>query len=285
MTIEDPDARRWMRRPETLAVGASILFLAAGVTAAMNAPYVAVVFAALGITLSMLVWLAVRMERTEADAALDAAKQAELRALAIASHDLRQPLHAITLYLNALDKRVDGEEARAILSKVERAADNMSGLLTGLMDYARLRRGARQLASTEAALKPLLARAAAGASAAIVEAPDIVVRTDVDLLTETLAALVTNAQTHGGGLTRIDAQQSDGALKILVADAGPGVPPEHHADMFEPFVRLEHGKTRPGLGLGLAYARESARLLGGRLSIASAPGEGARFILTLPSAI
>lgn len=270
---------RWLRRPEGLAVAASILFLAAGVTAAMNALFAAACFAALAIAVSMLVWLAARMQRAEYEAALERVRAAEMRALSIASHDLRQPLHAVTLYLAALDKRVESEEARAILARIESAAQSMSALLSSLTEYARLRAGHRPPALERLPLAPLLARVF-GARA---PATDAAIHADENFVEEALRQLLDNAERHGGGLSAVHVGAEPGLVRIAIADQGPGIAAADHARIFEPFERLDQS-ARVGLGLGLALARELARACGGDVALQSAAGGGATFTLTLPSA-
>ena len=82
----------------------------------------------------------------------------------------------------------------------------------------------------------------------------------------------------------MSATASDGAVKIAVSDAGPGIPPEHHARIFENFGRVDiPGSSKPGTGLGLFIARSIAEAHGGTLEVSSLPREGATFVLTLPA--
>jgi CheY-like chemotaxis protein len=117
---------------------------------------------------------------------------------------------------------------------------------------------------------------------------------DRDHLTTIVSNLVSNALKYTPADGRVGvavearAAEEDpagrGRLSITVADSGPGIPPEQHAAIFEPFVRGEEADRRHpgGAGIGLALVSELARLDGGRVSLQSAPGRGARFVVELP---
>jgi len=101
-------------------------------------------------------------------------------------------------------------------------------------------------------------------------------------LRQALDNLVANAVTHSppGGEVVVSARVDEGAIVLSVADKGGGIPVEEQERIFEPGVRLDVG--RPGSGLGLAVARAIAEAHGGKLTVESAPGEGATFTLVLP---
>jgi signal transduction histidine kinase len=96
--------------------------------------------------------------------------------------------------------------------------------------------------------------------------------------------LIGNAIRHspGGGRIRLEFTQFGQQSSVAVSDEGPGVEPEDEERIFERFERAE--PREEGAGLGLAISRRLARSMGGDVTLDSAPGEGARFTLTLPSA-
>jgi signal transduction histidine kinase len=212
-------------------------------------------------------------------AASDLAKS---RFLAVASHDMRQPLHALTLYLSALERRVQTDEARDIVAKMDRAVHSMIGMFNSLLDLARLQAGVVTPDPVDTPLQNVLDAVIAEHPPEKVEAAatQIIVQTDLRLLSRLISHLTTNAIRHGGGVARIDARAENGVAVITVSDNGPGIAPEDQERVFEEFERLD--ASSDGLGLGLPVVRKLAALLGISLTVDSAKGKGARFTLRVP---
>ncbi len=231
-------------------------------------------------------WLLAHAATEAARAQAAAADLAKSRFLAVASHDMRQPLHALTLYLSALERRVDSAEARDIIGKMDRATQSMTGMFSMLLDLARMQAGVVTPTFVDAALQEVFDRIAAEHPSGKVEvAPTaLAVRTDPLLLERILSNLVANALKHGGGRARVGARVDDGAAVIEVADDGPGIPLEDQQRIFEEFVRLDGRGRGEGLGLGLAIVGRVADLLEAELRLRSAPGKGACFSVRLPLA-
>ena len=82
-------------------------------------------------------------------------------------------------------------------------------------------------------------------------------------------------------------RRGSAAVAMIVSDSGPGIPLDKQSSIFEPFVQLDRSLTNNvgGVGLGLAISRDLARGMGGELTVRSAPGEGAAFIVTLPAGV
>jgi signal transduction histidine kinase len=238
---------------------------------------------------SALAILALRRERLQWQLATEAAEEARARAhasdlaktrfLAVASHDMRQPLHALTLYLSALDRRVDSAEAREIITKMDRATQSMVGMFSTLLDLARIQAGVIKPEFETVPLQPVIDRIIAEHPESRVEAPrtSLAIRSDAILMERMLRNLVSNALKHGGGKARIEATANGDSVDIAVIDDGPGISAEDQERIFEEFVRLE-GRAE-GLGLGLAIVKRIAGLLDTEIDLVSAPGEGSRFIL------
>jgi CHASE3 domain sensor protein len=220
--------------------------------------------------------------REAADDAREKAAASDLaktRFLAVASHDMRQPLHALSLYLSALDRRIDNPEARGILAKMERATDSMIAMFATLLDLARIQAGAVDPDIEDFALQEVFDRLAAEnpGGKLDVEPTPLRLRSDAALIERALRNLIANALRHGGGHARLSAVAFDERAEIVVADNGPGISAEDQDRIFDEFVRLE-GRGE-GLGLGLSIVRGIARALDMPLELDTARGRGARFIL------
>lgn len=263
-------------------------------TARARLDSIAVALALLSLVTAALAILALRRERAQwakanaalADAHAKAAASdlAKTRFLAAASHDMRQPLHALSLYIGALQRRVDTGEARDILTKMERAALSMSGMFSTLLDLARIQANVVTPEIENFPLQDAIDRVVAeypGERIAATPAP-FEVRTDPLLLERLLRNLVSNALRHGGGAARIEVKPSGSFAEIAVIDEGPGIREEDQERIFDEFVRLDGRAGGEGLGLGLSIVKRIADLLGLDLHLRSAPGHGAAFIVNVP---
>lgn len=207
--------------------------------------------------------------------------KARTRFLTAVSHDMRQPLQALLLYLGALDRRVKDDEARDVLAKADRAAQALAGMFDELVLLARLEAGK---------ITPDLGRTPVQAAFENVQEPGVSVgatplqvRSDSDLLEIILRQLVSNGLKHGGGAVALSAEHRNGSVEIAVADSGAGVAPEDQQRIFEEFARLD-GARADGLGLGLTIARRLASLLGHDIELRSSPGQGATFVIRAEAA-
>jgi signal transduction histidine kinase len=239
--------------------------------------------------------------------------QSRSRFLAAASHDLRQPVHALSLFVSALQQQPSADEAGRLLGHVRNTVDGMGEMFNALLDISRLDAETVRPAYSAVALAPLLARIATDegviASAkglalrCVVQGPaDLAVRTDAQLLERVLRNLVSNAvrYTTTGGVLLLadlrggiglegplrDSHPHGGRLRLRVADSGVGIPRARRAEVFQEFVQL-HNPERDrdqGLGLGLAIVQRLCGLLAVPLQLRSRPGRGTVFTLHLPLA-
>lgn len=209
---------------------------------------------------------------------------AKTRFLAAASHDMRQPLHALTLYLSALQRRVEGEEARGILAKMERATQSMVGMFNTLLDLARIQADVITPEVVSFPVQEVIDRIVAEHPSAnvVAEPTPLQAKTDPVLLERMLRNLVSNALRHGGGGVRVAVAANGAVVEIAVIDQGPGIAPEDQERIFEEFVRLDGRAGAEGLGLGLAIVKRIAALLGAELDLRSAPGKGSTFFVRVP---
>lgn len=235
-------------------------------------------------------------ERTrDLAAARDAAIRTEAlktRLLAAASHDLRQPLHALSLMLEAIKRRQTQDEAREICAKAEKVIDRAGDTLGLLLDAARIEDGALRpqiaLLSCQALFNELADahRGAAETKGLTFEVMpcDHQIETDAQLFERILDNLVGNAikYTDQGGV-RVSCAFDADELIVQVSDTGRGIKPEALHAIFDPYVQLADGSgARSGFGLGLTICRTLANALGCRLDVRSVVGEGSTFSVTLP---
>jgi signal transduction histidine kinase len=223
---------------------------------------------------------------------LGRSSEAKSALLATAGHDLRQPLHALELFLAALEDRIDDAEARALLSRAQGSAHALGETFDGLLDAARLDAGVIRPEPRELALAPLFAELERDARPIAesrgltlrVRAGALAVRSDPLLLRSVLQNLLGNAlrYTERGGVL-LGARRRGGEVRIQVWDTGPGIAPEEQARIFRAW---ERGSARAdgGAGLGLALASRMAELLGHPLELRSRPGHGSVFSVTAPAA-
>lgn len=216
--------------------------------------------------------------------------------LAAASHDLRQPTQALTLFTAALRAKLPPDHpATAVVSCMEEATAALQSILDGLLDVSRLDAGLVASSPADTALAPVLAevverarRGAAGKSITFVtQDSGLQVHTDPALLQTILGKLMDNAvKFTDRGRIVLTSQIAGSSVRIGVTDNGPGIPQDQQEAIFDEFVQLanpERDRTK-GLGLGLTIARRLTTLLGGRMGVDSQPGQGATFWVELPAA-
>lgn len=250
---------------------------------------ISIALALLSLVASALAILSLRRERRQwrvanamaegARARATASDLAKTRFLAAASHDMRQPLHALTLYLAALKRRVREEETRGILSNAERAAQSLVSMFAVLLDLARIEANVVKPHITDVSVQEMFDRLVAenpGADVAA-EPTNLFVRSDSTLIERMLRNLVANALKHGGGQARLSARERGGDVEISVRDNGPGIAPEDQKRIFDEFVRLDGRSSAEGLGLGLNIVRRLGALMGHGVELRSAQGQGATF--------
>jgi PAS domain S-box-containing protein len=247
-----------------------------------------------------------RRDAEAARAAAESANSAKSEFLAAMSHELRTPLNAIAGYVQLLTMGVHGplsDEQRQVLGRVEMSERHLLSLITDVLNFAKIE--ARRV---EYDIKSVpLATAVANVGAMM--APQLMakglvfenrirdasaVRGDPDKVQQILLNLLSNATkfTPTGGRIVVDAptrqqdEKPDATLFLRVSDTGPGIPSDKQEAIFEPFVQVDRGLSRPteGTGLGLAISRDLARGMGGDLRVRSRVGQGSSFTLSMPAA-
>jgi len=216
------------------------------------------------------------------------------RFLAAASHDLRQPMHALGLFVGELQSRLDTVEQRKIASKVEESVEALSSLLDSLLDISKLDAGIVipqiQGVDIEAIIKRLVQDFIPVAQrkniSLRVRCAHTMVLSDPVLLERILLNLLGNAirYTPQNGTVLLGCRRRGEDLRIEVRDNGIGIPPAEQQNVFREFVQLANSARdrSKGLGLGLAIVDRLARLLHHSLTLRSAPGRGSTFAVTVP---
>lgn len=235
--------------------------------------------------------------RARAEEAREAAERANLsksRFLAAASHDLRQPLHALGLFVAALQSNIATPEGKRLVDNIQASVTAMEGLFNSLLDISRLDAGVITPHLRDVPIAPLLERialdyrpAADGKGVAFRVRPcAAAVHTDPVLLERMLRNLVSNAirYTQRGGVL-VGCRRRGATVWFEVWDTGQGIPEDKREEIFQEFVQLHNPERdrNKGLGLGLAIVRRLATLLGYPIELHSRPGRGSMFRLAVPA--
>ena len=225
--------------------------------------------------------------------------KAEARAktdfLSNVSHELKTPLTSIAMFSEMLAGGcLDGDAARKASSTISRESKRLGRLIDGLLEYARLDRGARKYDIAEFDAMPLLEDAVAafgpsfpeGLSIAPDSAMDVKIKADREATRRIIDCLLGNASKYAAGApVTMRVAEVDGRAEISVVDGGPGIPDADVKHIFERFWRADNSVTRTtgGAGLGLAIASELANGMGATLSYHPNSPHGAIFTLSISS--
>jgi signal transduction histidine kinase/DNA-binding response OmpR family regulator len=229
----------------------------------------------------------------------EAANKAKSTFLASMSHELRTPLNAILGFSNLLrDDENIPKEQRKTLDIINRSGEYLLSLINAVLDMARIESGRTQIETSVFDLGEMVRDVADLMSVRAEEkelqlrldqspAFQCYVRADAGKLRQVLINLVGNAIkfTEQGSVTlRLNAAETAHGLMLLmdVEDTGIGIAKEDQARIFEPFVQVGKLTSQKGTGLGLAITREYIELMGGKISVESAPGQGTKFHLRVP---
>jgi signal transduction histidine kinase len=187
------------------------------------------------------------------------------------------------------------DEQRDDIERTRRSERHLLGLINEVLNYTRLEAGAVSYDCVAVPLDEVIAtcdaltapqRAAKKLSFSIDGCtPDLLVHADRERLQQVLLNLLSNAIkfTTAGGRITVDVVAVDDRVEVAVTDTGRGIAIEELGRIFEPFVQVDarYTRTHDGVGLGLAISRDLARGMGGDLTVASMPGVGSTFTLTL----
>lgn len=229
---------------------------------------------------------------------LRSSSEVKSRLVASVSHEFRTPLHSILglsrLLLDESDGALNAEQATQVRF-IRDSAEELSNLVSDMLDLAKLDAGSAPiraavfelrdfLAAVQGTMRPLL-REDRAVELVFAPVPDVALETDQGKLGQIVRNLVGNAikfTEHGS--VRVTATVDGEHLQLAVTDTGIGIAPADQQRIFEEFVQIESALQRRarGTGLGLPLSKKLAATLGGRIDVASAPGQGSTFTLIVP---
>jgi signal transduction histidine kinase len=225
-----------------------------------------------------------------------AASEEKSRFLAAASHDLRQPVHALVMLVEALRARNRSEDLKPLVEQVAAGAQTIDLLFRSLLDLSKLE-GRRQLPELQPCNVTALIDEVVDQFQSDAQAEGLTLEGNREsglmalaepvLLRRALHNLVQNALRYTpAGSVVIRGRIRKGKVRLEVWDTGVGIAPAHTAEIFSPYFQVEnaHRDLSQGLGLGLAIFRECVRLMRGRFGVRSLLGRGSVFWFSLEPA-
>jgi len=229
----------------------------------------------------------------QARVAAEQANRSKTQFFAAASHDLRQPLHAMGLFAAVLTQKVRDPEVTGVISSINASVQALEALFNELLDLSKIDSGTIKPHLTQFALAEVFARlhsefaaeAAAKGLRLSVGGGQHAVASDPVLLERIIRNLVSNAIRYTpAGEVAVTAAPADGAVRIEVRDTGIGIREEDQPRIFEEFFQLANpGRTsRKGLGLGLSIVQRLCGLLGYAVRLTSEYGKGSVFRFDVP---
>lgn len=222
------------------------------------------------------------------------ANEEKNRFMAAASHDLRQPLHAMTLFLGSLRHMAGDERTRELIDKIDETSSLLHEQFNSLLDLSKFDAGVVTAEEAEFRLDVLLKNIVDSVGpeaqqkklAMHLYSPAITVRSDMLLLERMLRNLIVNAVRYtDNGSVSVQARRQRSGLVISIIDTGIGIAPEDQQKIFRDYYQISN-KARnkgKGSGLGLAIVKRIAALLDMKISLKSAPGSGSTFSVFVPA--
>ncbi len=212
--------------------------------------------------------------------------------LSLASHELNTPLTPLMLSLQTLEKKLAGDDNAPRITAARRQVDRLKRLVASMLDVVR-GRAQLELSPTRFELGALVTEIADGFRDEIAGhgcTLDLAIEPvtgawDRDRLGHAIANLLTNAMKYGRGKPiQVTVRQRDDVAELIVADAGVGISAADRARIFGRFQRGAGTEHFPGIGLGLYLVQRIVAAHGGEITVASTPGAGATFTVSLPLA-
>jgi signal transduction histidine kinase/CheY-like chemotaxis protein len=240
-----------------------------------------------------------RAEKTAADAArqqAEVANRAKTQFFAAASHDLRQPLHAMGLFAEALRQRSHDEEVSHLVTSINGSVDALEGLFSELLDITKIDTGGVDVTPEHFNMGDIFRKLKLHFEPTAFE-KGLALRfrgdshnayADPILVERILRNLVSNAIRYtNDGSVLVSCRRHDGRLVLQVWDTGVGIKEREQENIFEEFYQVPYNETlspqqRKGLGLGLAIVKRLAGLINAPLTLRSESGRGSVFSVVLP---
>jgi len=216
--------------------------------------------------------------------------------VSLVSHELRSPMAAVIGAARTLQQRwreLQPAQREAFLALIGDETSRLAGLVSDVLDTSRIDAGTFSYRFDAVDLEALVRDSVAAASVgqdevpvvAHIAAPMPLVHGDAERLRQVVGNLIDNAVKYSpvGAPVEVRVGAVDGTVRIAVQDQGPGIETTDQRLIFEKFGRVASGASKPGTGLGLYIARSITEAHGGSLTVASRPGRGATFTMTLPA--
>ena len=232
----------------------------------------------------------------EAKEDAERANRAKSQFLAAASHDLRQPLHAMQMYITALEQKIKDKDVLKIVADIDAVSISTGRLLNSILDVSQLEAGAVKPQIEHFPIQEILHRVARGfrpmsyrkGIGLHIIPSSAYVRSDPILLEQIIGNFVANAIRYTErGRVLLGCRRRKGQLSIEIIDTGPGIPKHQREAIFDDFHQLDN-KERDrgkGLGLGLAIVRRLSNCLNHQIEHSSKLGHGSRFAVVVEQGI
>jgi signal transduction histidine kinase/CheY-like chemotaxis protein len=232
-------------------------------------------------------------ERIKRERAIEKANAAKTRFLAAASHDLRQPIHALGLFFAELSDRIYSTDTALLIGQIDDSIAAVNSMLNSLLDISKLDAGVVKPCFEPTPLGELFARLCAefqpialeNRNELYIRPTKFIVNTDPAMLERMLRNLISNALRYTEkGRILVAARRRGKQLEIQVRDNGPGIPEDQLEEIFVEFYQLQNPARdrRQGLGLGLAIVKLLGQLLHYEVKVTSRQFQGSCFSITLP---
>ena len=226
----------------------------------------------------------------------ETANTAKTRFLASASHDLRQPLHSLSLFFATLRLQIESTENQRLINHIDQALSALQSQMNTLLDMSKLDAGMVNLNWQGILLSPLLMQLQAayqpvadqkGIRLILDCPPDLAIHSDPEQFGRVVRNLLDNAIKYTShGHVHLLARLQEKRVLVRLKDTGCGIAPIHHQQVFEEFFQVDNPERdrERGLGLGLSIVRRLSTLLGLEMELHSEPGVGTTIFLYLPQA-
>jgi signal transduction histidine kinase/CheY-like chemotaxis protein len=233
----------------------------------------------------------------EATAKAEHLSQTRSRVLASASHDLRQPLHALSVYSAVLASKPTPETLPEVAHNIDRLVRSLGSLLHGLLDLSRLSADyyvpERQRISLDRLVESICQEYQSDAEnkslGMVLDLEHVRLFDDPVAIARITRNLVDNAFKYTEqGQVRIRLCKAENSAILTVEDTGKGIPLDEQSRVFEEFYQLDNPERDPyikGIGLGLSIVQRLCDLIGAQLSLISEPGVGSRFSVTFNTVV